>query len=158
MKIIIGASRNYLIGSRVIQWWMRTNYSHIYVRWYLSSQEREIVYQASHGMVHFCSLENFTKDNTVVKEFILEITDEQFKKFSQKSIDLAGEKYSKLELLQIFLTDLSYGKLSFKDQNGYICSELVCELLEDIGIVFKKPKYMMKPIDIVYALEQYESK
>ena len=155
MKIVIGASRNEKIGSKAIQFHMNTDYSHVYIRWWLQHQQREIVYQASHGMVHFCSLGNFTKNNTIVKEFTLNITDEQFKKLSQKCIDLAGETYSKLELLQIFLSDASGSKIHFEDQPGYICSELVCELLIDLGMTFDKPKWMIKPSDIVLALEKY---
>jgi len=155
MKIVIGASRNELIGSKAIQWWMKTDYSHVYARWYLTSQEREIVYQASHGMVHFQSLENFTRHNSVVKEFTLDITEEQFKAFSRKCIDLAGEKYSKIELVQIFLSDISNGKIHFEDQPGYICSELMCELLEGFGIKFDKIKCLVTPSDIVKALEIY---
>lgn len=134
---------------------MKTPYSHVYARWLLKSQEREIVYHASHGMVHYCSLERFLSNNIIVKEFALEITDEQFTKFSRKCIDLAGEKYSQLELLQIWLSDVSGDKLHFKDQKGYICSELMCELLEDLGIKFCKPKHLIKPIDIITALELY---
>lgn len=155
MKLIIGASRTDQIGSKVLQIHMKTDYSHVYARWWLKSQEREIVYQASHGMVHYCSLERFTSNNVIVREFVLEITDEQFKKFSRKCIDLAGEKYSKLELLQIWLSDASGDRIHFKDQKGYICSELMCELLEDLGIKFTKPKYLVKPSDIVAALELY---
>lgn len=155
MQLIIGSSRNHLIGSKAIQWWLNTNYSHVYVRWHLNSQNRDIVYQASHGMVHFTSLENFSRDNIIVKEHILSLTDEQFKKFSRKCIDLAGEKYSTLQLLQILVCDLSKEKFRFQDQTGYICSELVCEFLEDIGIKFTKPKYLVRPDDIMKALEIY---
>lgn len=153
-KIIIGCSKNQLIGSKVIQWYMNTNYSHVYVRWYLSSQDRDIVYQASHGMVHFCSLEHFTRDNVIVKEYSIELTDEQFVKFSRKCVDLAGEKYSKLELLQIIIRDISNDTISFSDQPGYICSELMCELLEDLDIKLNKPKYLVTPKDIVEVLEK----
>jgi hypothetical protein len=155
MKIIIGASRAEKIGSKLLQFHMGTDYSHVYARWWLTSQEREIVYQASHGMVHFCSLEHFTRDNIIVKEFTLNITEEQFKKFSRRCVDLAGEKYSQLELLQIWLSDLTGGKWNSEDQNGYICSELMCELLESIGIAFNKPKYLVKPRDIVEALTNH---
>lgn len=158
MKLIIGASRNNLIGSKLIQWWTDANYSHVYARWTLKTQGRDIVYQASHGMVHYRSFDNFVKDNIVVREFVLDLTDEQFKKFSRKCIDLAGEKYSRLELLQIFIRDVSDGRLMFQDQPGYICSELMCELLEDLGIKINKPKYLVRPDDIVKALEIYESK
>ena len=131
---------------------MGTDYSHVYARWCLKSQEREIVYQASHGMVHYCSLERFTQHNIIVREFTLEITDGQFIKFSRKCIDLAGEKYSQLELLQIWLSDLSGGKWKFKDQQGYICSELMSALLENLGIKFDKPTFLVKPKDIIEAL------
>lgn len=155
MKIIIGASRANKIGSEILQIHMSTDYSHVYARWWLESQQREIVYQASHGMVHFCSLARFTKDNIIVREFVLDITDEQFKKFSSKCIDLAGEKYSQLELLQIWLSDVSGGVLQFSDRDGYVCSGLMCELMEDLGIKFDKPKHLVKPKDIITALELY---
>lgn len=157
MKLIIGASRSNKIGSEALQWWMRTNYSHVYARWTLKTQARDIVYHAARGMVHYQSLDNFTKQNIIVKEFVLDITDEQFKKFSVKCIDLAGEKYSKLELLQIFLSDVSGGKIHFEDQKGYICSELMCELLEDLNIKINKPKFLVRPDDIVMALEAHGS-
>jgi hypothetical protein len=157
MKIIIGCSRNSSckIGSELIQLWQGTNYSHVYARWYLSSQERDIVFQAAHGMVHQISLNNFTKTNVIVKEFILELSDEQFKKFSQKCIDLCGIPYSKLQLLQIFISGATNGKVKFVDQKGYICSELMAELLEDFfSIKFDKPKFMLEPVDIVKMLEK----
>jgi len=50
---------------------------------------------------------------------------------------------------------LSKGKIYFEDQPGYICSELMCELLENIGIMISKLKYLVRPDDIVKALELY---
>lgn len=152
MKIVIGASKNNLIGSKAIQWWMKTKYSHVYSRWHLNSQDKEIVYQASHGMVHFVSYENFIKSNEIVEEFTLELTDIQFKEFSAKCIDLAGEKYSKLELFQIFIQGISNNNIKFADQSGYICSELMCELLESLGCKFDKPKHLVTPRDIIETL------
>lgn len=156
MKIIIGSSRNELIGSRLLQWWMGTNYSHVYARWHLNSQDLDIVYQASHGLVHYCELNKFTKDNVVVNEFVLEIPQDQFKKFSRKCILLSGDKYSKKQLVQIFLRDISGGRLQFKDQPGYICSELMAELLEDFfQATFDKPHHMVTPKDIVEFLVKH---
>lgn len=152
--IIIGASKNTLIGSKAIQWWMDTNYSHVYARWHLNTQNRDIIYQASHGMVHFIALENFLKTNEIVEEFELNLTDEQFAKFSSKCIDLAGQKYSKLQLVQIFLSDITNGKIHTEDQKGYICSELMCELLEELGYKFDKPKYLITPKDIMETLKR----
>ena len=105
-------------------------------------------------MVHYQSLENFTKKNEIVEEFTLELSTEQFAKFSSKCIDLAGERYSKLELFQILLRDLSNDRLNLDDQPGYICSELMAELLEDLGLVLPKPKHVMNPKDIVDLLRE----
>ena len=154
-KIIIGCSRNSKIGSRLIQWWIGAPYSHVYAKWHLNDQDKDIVYQASHGMVHFKSCCNFKKENEIVQEFEIELTCEQFKKFSAKCIDLAGEPYSRLELLQILLCDISNEKIKFEDQPGYICSELMCELLEDVGYKFDKPKYLVNPKDIIDILVKY---
>ena len=154
MKLIIGASRNNKIGSKLIQWWMNTDYSHVYATWYLNDQDRNIVYQASHGLVHFREYSNFKTDNIIVKEFEIEISCDQFKKFSQKCIDLAGEPYSKLELLQVYICDISNNNIKFNDQPGYICSELMCELMEDLGYKFDKPKYLVTPKDIIEKLEK----
>jgi hypothetical protein len=152
MILVIGASGSSLIGSKLIQWWIGANYSHVYARWYLSSQERNIVYQASHGMVHFIEFRNFKSVNTIVEEFHIDLPDDKFKKLSQKCIDLAGQPYSRLELLQIFLCDVTNGRFKTQDQKGYICSELMCEILMDLGYKFNKPKYLVNPKDIVEAL------
>lgn len=152
MKIIIGASYNCAIGSELLRWWMDTNYSHVYIRWHLNTQDRDVVYHAAHGMVHFREFNKFSKENTTTKEFILNITDEQFQKLSQKCIDLSGEKYSTAELFQIFVSDITKGRVKFKDQKGYICSELMAEFLEDFGIQFDKPNFLVRPDDIVNKL------
>ena len=154
MQLIIGASRNCKIGSKLIQWWMGTNYSHVYAKWHLSIQDRDVIYQASHGMVHFIEYDNFKKGNSIVEEFELQISDEQFRKFSIKCIDLAGQLYSKLELLQIFLCDITNNNIKCSDKTGYICSELMCELLEDLGYKFDKPKYLVNPRDIIEKLKE----
>lgn len=153
-KIVIGASRNDKIGSKLIRWWIGANYSHVYARWYLSTQDREIVYHAAHGMVHFKPFSKFIQENDIVEEFKIELTDEQFAKFSAKCIDLSGEKYSKLQLLQIVLCDISSGRIAAQDQKGYICSELMAELLEDLGYKFIKPRYLVTPKDIIEKLKE----
>ena len=108
-------------------------------------------------MVHFRSLENFEKENQIVEEVEIDLTDDQFKRFSVKCIDLAGVEYSTIELVQIFLCDISNGKMKFEDQPGYICSELICDLLEDLAVKFSKPKYMMNPKDIMLAVKEHNS-
>lgn len=158
IKITVGASRNNKIGSKLIRWWLDTDYSHVYFKWHLTTQNTEIVYQASHGLVHFISYENFIKKNSVIREFEIELTEKQFKDFSKKCINLAGQKYATLELLQIVLVDMTNGKFVTQDQSGYICSELVGEFLNYIGFTFNKPKFLLTPKDIIETLENIYGK
>jgi len=152
MQITIGASRNNKLGSKLIRWWIGAPYSHVFVKWHLITQNRDIVYQASHGMVHFIAYDNFLKDNEIVEEIVIDIDNEHFIKFSKKCIDLAGQPYSTNQLIQIFLYDISNQTLHFNDLKGYICSELICELLSDIGYTFNKVKYLINPKDIINTL------
>jgi len=155
MEIIIGCSKNTKIGSKLIQWWMGTDYSHVYVKWRLRTQDRSIVYHASHGMVHFISEENFKLKNQVVKEYELNIGQRHFIEFSKHCVDLAGQEYSTLELGQILLNNLTDGRYKAEDLPGYICSELMAELLENFfKAKFDKPRYLLTPKDIILFLER----
>lgn len=159
MKIIIGCSSNQKIGSKLIQWWMNADYSHVYARWDLATQQRTIVFQASHGMVHEVEFNNFKSQNKIVKEFTLDLPDSLFVSFSQNAIDLLEQKYSIVELIQIFISDLTKGKIKFSDQSGYICSELMAELLElFFDAKFDKPRYLIRPDDIINFLEKNHGK
>lgn len=153
-KIYIGFSypKEFKIGAAAISYWLSSPYSHVYLR-FESSKIPSSVYHAAHGMVHFRSLENFAKENNIIKEYEIEISEEDRLKTLIKCMNLSGEKYGTKELLKIFISDLAFaicGKvLVFKDSKGYICSELVGELCRDIlGINFQKPLFLLKPTDI----------
>jgi len=155
MEIIIGCSKNSKIGSWLIRWWIGVDYSHVYVKWRLKTQDRWIVYHASHGMVHFVSDENFKLKNQVVKEYTLNIAQKHFIDFSRLCVDLAGQEYSALELVQIFISNITNGKFRTEDLHGYICSELMAELLEKFfKAKFDKPRYLLTPKDIILFLER----
>lgn len=131
---------------------MGTDYSHVLIYWKAKSIDRHLVYQASHGSVHFIELQNFLKSNEIVKEYKLDISDDLYIKLVQRCVDLAGEPYGFLELLNIAMHDVAnYAglKLDFGDGRGYICSELLVDLLGQLGhSPFLKPKHLIKPKDI----------
>lgn len=149
-SITIGLSypNHFKIGACAISLYTHRLYSHALVYWDSPSIQETLVYQASLGMVHFCSMENFKQNNDIIKEFKLNLTDNQFTKLVKKCVQLAGIEYSKLELLNIFL-DQTLKKDILGDQPGFICSELVADLLEEIfNKPFPKPKYLVTPADI----------
>ena len=157
-KIYIGLSspHKFMPGAALIQMWMRTNYSHAYVRFESASLGMSSIYQASHGMVHFIEFENFKSSNNVIKEYEIVLSDEDYIDTLRECMKLAGQKYGYAELGKILTYDIAntFGlKLDFKDGKGYICSELVGKLCADrLWIQFSKPKYLLTPKDIDIAL------
>lgn len=157
-KLIIGFSRptNFKIGAELIGVWMNRPYSHVYVR-FSSPKLGDIVFHAAHGMVHFMTLENFTKSNVIVKEYQIDVSD--ISGVLKFCVGLAGTGYGYSELLKILLVDtLAYLRIMPKTYNGrgYICSELAGQVLKlAINAEYNKPLYLLKPSDIDTFLEGY---
>ncbi len=157
-KIIVGFSRpsSFKIGAELISMWMNRPYSHVYVR-FISPKLGDVVFHAAHGMVHFMTLDNFTKSNTVVKEYAVDSGDiTEVLKFC---IGLAGTGYGYSELFKILLVDsLTYLNIHPETYNGkgYICSELAGQVLKmAVGAQYNKPMHLLKPSDIDTFLEDY---
>jgi hypothetical protein len=146
------------IGAELIKWWTGSPYSHVYIRFESSAPDvPSTMYHAAHGMVHFLTKERFEKQNTIVVEYPFDVTSEQRKHVLIKCMNISGERYGYTELIKIFILDLakkiSWDKLEFHNSKGYICSELVAEILEDLyQIKWDKPKYTLYPKDIEKAI------
>lgn len=143
--------KKFKIGAWLISKWMCRPYSHVYLR-FPANKISSTVYQASHGMVHFSTEENFLKNNVSIKEITLNTEEISRLVILQHCMNLAGEGYGYIELVKIFLLDIcDYIGLKVYSHNGrgYICSELVGEVLETIlDIKWDKPTYLLKPKDI----------
>lgn len=160
-KIYIGLSCpvKWKLGAQAIMWWMGKPYSHAYIRFESSnSKVPSNVYQASHGMVHFRTYENFLKDNKSVKEQCYEITDEKRLSILILCMTLAGEKYDTLDLVKVFATELLEKiaiKIKTSDGDGYICSELVGQIMEqELGFKFSDEIHLLTPSRIDMAIEK----
>jgi hypothetical protein len=156
-KVAIGFScpQTWKIGAEALKWYMDTEYSHAYIR-YQDSHNRDIVFQAAHGTVHPILFENFTKENKVIKEFIVEFTDEEYEKLRNYCYEKMGEKYAYLDLIVIFAHDC-FKKIgiNFNDNvSGYICSELAASVLVDIKCYnFDKSINLIRPDDLFKKLQ-----
>lgn len=156
IKIAFSKPLKFKIGAELISWWMGTDYSHVLLI-FEYADSKPAVFHAAHGMVHFKSLTNFLKDNTIVKEYSIQLSDEHQSLFFDDCMELAGEKYSVKELAQILAVDLAFmlfrKDIGSQEMGGYICSELVGKFcIEKIDIKFNKPTYLLKPNDIDKAL------
>lgn len=111
-------------------------FDHVYISWNSKKLDRDIVYQASSTMVNFMG-SVFFKNNIVVDEFQIKLSDENYKKMVQFAIDTAGEPYGIKEcfgLAYVRICEL----LGFKVKNPfnadgttYVCSELVGYILQE---------------------------
>lgn len=159
-KLYIGFSypKKIKVGATAISWWTNRPYSHVYLR-FTYSNSKDTIFHAAHGMVHFRSAENFLKENNVVKEYCVELSEACSDKFFDDCMELAGEDYGCVELLKIFTSDIAYSmfqkEIQFKNSRGYICSELVGTLCKDrLQLEFSKPMFLLKPGDIDFALSR----
>jgi uncharacterized protein YjhX (UPF0386 family) len=167
MKIVIGLStpRKKGVLSRIVQSWGGTKFSHAFIE-IRSSYLREgnqIIYHASGTCVKIESADNFEKDNVVVKSYDLPIDRKIKRKIMNFAISRTGRPYNVLQLLGFVVMRLR-NKLGFKGGNpwgggGYVCTELVAELLNDhLGIAVRKDFDDVTLNDIEIILEENEKR
>ncbi len=128
-------------------------YSHVYMKFYSSSLERELIYQASGLQVNFVGSKLFNDHHLTVHEFQFQISEESHKKALQFAVDNAGKPYSIKQLFSI-LSYISINKPLFKDgRSAYVCSELIGQMLkEDLGIKVEQDLDLIMPKDIYQIL------
>ncbi len=161
-KIIIGFSRPKGVTCPCFSWAIRayqgwTDYSHCYIKFHSKSLDRDIVYQASGLQVNFIGNLFFEDHVHVIKEFEIEITDKDYRKIMQLSVDNAGKPYSLMQILGMLYAEI-FGTMPevFKDgDQKYICSELVGEILvKYCNYEFDKDLETLSPKDIFDALSK----
>jgi hypothetical protein len=162
-KIYIGFStpKTFKIGAQAIKAWIKKPYSHVFVAWKSDQFSRVLLYHAAHGSVHFRSSGLFLEENKIVKLYEIWLTDEQYKSLIQKCIDLSGINYGYAELIKILVKDtcdlLGFQCKMVENSRGYICSELLAELLIGLGAVFTRPAHLVRPDQIEDSLAQIKA-
>jgi hypothetical protein len=161
-NIIIGFSRSssrFPIFSWLIMLAQRNNFSHTYIRFNVDSVNKEVVFQAKGLTVNFMGFELFKQEEIVVKEFELEISDTTYNNLIGSAIDLLGEPYSMLQILNSTIY-LLFKKAPFDSQiKGWDCSKLVAyELQEELGFKIPEDLDVITPKDLYQFLESIYGK
>lgn len=156
--IAIGFSRpkKFMILSWLIRKIQRTEYSHVYIKFQSDKYKRNLVYQASGLQVNFVGEEVFKDHCEIVKECSIQVSDEIYTKMMTFAIDRAGYPYSIEQLFNIVIYMITGKARTFSDgRSGYVCSELVGEMLRTIlGVLIKKDLDIVTPKDIYNALTE----
>jgi hypothetical protein len=111
-------------------------YSHVYIKFHSDKYNRDLIYQASHSMVNFMGTEIFYRDNIVIEEFEIEISDNKKSEMITFAIDNVGKAYGVKQafgMAIVRISELIGIKISnpFSDGNQtYVCSELGAYILE----------------------------
>lgn len=163
MKIVVGFSRAkawWLIGSKIIKTAEKRPYSHAFIRYTSPSTGMEIVAQASHGCINLMNYDRFLSVNTVVKEYALEVSADQFQ-FMMNYIEAnLGTPYSKLQILLLGIKKLLHIEVNIHNKDeAFICSEFIGRILEVINILPEiEDNDYLTPSDLDTLLENHVNK
>ena len=117
-----------------------SNVSHTYLRIPIPEHDTSMIFQASGLTVNYCATDVFSLKNTVVEEYDVEISDEQYELGEKFRVTEAGKPYS-MRQVGGFLVVLAARQLLDKKvanpasdgHHSYVCVEVVtvCIGLED---------------------------
>lgn len=118
--------------ARLIMWAFSTPYDHTYLKFHSESCQRDIIYQASGSQINFMGSSYFEKNNIVVKEFEIQIEEEDYQHMLQFCIDNAGLPYGVLLAFgDIIVTVASWCKMAINNPfpGEDVCSSLMAKIL-----------------------------
>lgn len=135
MDIIIGFSKpkKFNFFSKLIQFFERTPYSHVYIK-INSSLDIDIIYQAGIHGVNFVGTDLFNLKSEVVYEYKISIDNDKKNDLLRFLIKNSGKPYSISQIIGLSLYNLFGIKLFKNNDKKFICSELAAVILNFIGL------------------------
>lgn len=161
-KVVIGFSKplKFKPFAELIKLAFGTPYDHVYIKFQSNFFSRDLIYQASKLMVNFMGIKTFLEENIIIKEFEIELSDEQMQALIGFSIDNACKPYGMLEALGLGIVRLCeiFGKKIKNPYGGgtqnYVCSVLAAYVLQNFTSVKMIYDYQdMSPKDVWDFLE-----
>jgi hypothetical protein len=165
-SIIIGFSKpkKWKIFSWLIMTGYNIPYDHVYIRWYSSKLNRDIVYQASGMTVNFMG-QQFFDNNDVIEEFCIPITPGNKLAMVQFAMDNAGKPYGIKECFGLAWVRICqlFGKTIKNPFNAdgttYVCSELAGFLIQEYaGIEVDSDIADITPLELYNTLKSINTK
>jgi hypothetical protein len=156
-QITIGFSKartSFPVFSWLIMWALKIPYSHVYLKYYDDYLDRTVYYQASHTLVNYMGESTFLSQETVIQEYVFNVSEVNFRAIKQFAIDNAGKPYGTLEILGLACVILC-AKVGLKVNNPFkdagttwICDQLVAGILNECdGVNLPVDLNNMTPLD-----------
>lgn len=144
-------------GSLAIRIWMRTDYSHVYLKFYSQSLGRTLIYEAVGSGVRFIGQPAWEGHAKEMHSYDIEISDEAYFVLMGFCVDNAGIEYGFLQNLGVVISDLlKLEKNIFRE--GANCSEIVGKVLIMEGFAIDKSIDLVIPRDIKELLDNNPSR
>lgn len=147
-----------MLGSEVIQKYMKTDFSHTYFKFKEELFEDHTIFHSVGKGLSYISETNFKSHNIVVIEFALAVPDDLYIELLQDCHNNAGVKYGFLQNIGIVLVDL-LNRLGLRINknpidDGINCSEWIYYLLEAVfGKWVDKDPNLITPEDAYLFLK-----
>lgn len=139
----------------------RTPFSHTYVKINSSSLDRDLIYQARGTQVNFIGLKRFDSSAIVVKEFDLEVTQEQKTLILQFCVDNAGVPYGVMQLVgMLYVMFMRTFKRKVRNPwtSGMVCVEVIVLLIKLLNIPIDADPDTADLNDVNSAIESFVAK
>lgn len=159
MKIYIGFSKptnKYALFGTLIRWIEARPYDHVYIRLPEPMTQNYLIFQASKEMVNLYNVDIFKTSNISLKEYAIEITDNQYQLLWSFVISNLGIPYSLLEDFGILCMKIFHlTKNPFnKGLSVEFCSQLGATICPIVGVNIYKPPSSIDPSLLDYILSQ----
>lgn len=108
-EIVIGfstASGKFNIIAALIRFFEKTPYSHVYLRYFANSIERDMIYQANIDNLNFTNQQQFLEADNIIVEYAFKVTPEVKKAVIQQCIDRLHLSYGHLQLIGMALCQI----------------------------------------------------
>jgi len=163
MKIIkIGFSspkNDLMIFGRAIEVIEKRPFSHAFVIYKDPILGTEMVFQASHGIVHNCEYVKLKENNTVICEYSMDFTEAEFYEFYTLMISMLGVPYAWKQILGIFISKIFGCKNIFEDSlSTEFCSQLAAKVCKIKNIPIPDKTNTITPSDLNEILKSYYAK
>jgi len=117
----------------------------------------DMVFQASHGIVHSCTYEKHKEDNNIVRVYNLECSPAQFKAFYTLMLGSLGKPYAWYQIAGVFLGKIFRCKNPFKnDLDSDFCSQLMVYVCLILNIDIKNAPNTVTPSDLDSILSAHQ--
>lgn len=148
-----------MIFGRAIEAIEKRPFSHAFVIYKDPILGTEMVFQASHGIVHNCEYIKLKEHNNVIHTYSLDFTESEFYEFYTFMISKLGIPYAWKQIVGIFICKILSCRNFFEDSLATeFCSQLAAQVCRIKNLPIPDKTNTITPSDLNEILQGYYTK